>query len=61
MGIKNKLTVTRGEEEGDNKGKKEKGHVKEHVLKTHGQGQWGGDYLWEQVLHRVGGEEWGQL
>ena len=31
MEIKHKLTVTRGEGEGDNRGKKGKGQVKEHV------------------------------
>ena len=31
MEIKNKLTVTRGEVGGDNRGKKGKGQVKEHV------------------------------
>ena len=33
MEIKNKLTVTRREGEGSNRGKKERGQVKEHVYK----------------------------
>ena len=48
MEIKNKLTVTRGEGEEDH------GKEGEHVQRTHGQGQWGGDYLWEQGLDRAG-------
>ena len=39
--------VTREEGEGDNGGKKGKGLDKEHVWMTHGQGQQGGNRLWE--------------
>ena len=38
----------------DNRVKKGKGQVKEHVQRTHGQGQWGRDCLWEQGLDRAG-------
>ena len=41
MGIKNKLTVTRGAGEGDNGEKKGKGQVKEQ--RTHGHRQCGGN------------------
>ena len=41
MEIKNKLTVNMGSEERENGGKKGNGQVKEHVLKTNGQGQLG--------------------
>ena len=47
---KNTLTVTTGKGDEDNGGKKGKGQVKEHVQRTHGQGQWGGDCLWERGL-----------
>ena len=42
MEIKNKLTVTRGQGERDNWGKKEKGQTKEHKQRAHGYEQWGG-------------------
>ena len=42
MEIKNKLTVTRGEDGGDNRAQKGKGQAEEHELKTHEHGQWWG-------------------
>ena len=39
--IKNKLTVTRGVGDGDNRGTKGKGQTKKYEYITHGQGQWG--------------------
>ena len=50
MEIKNKLTETRGREEGSNGGKIGKCQVKEYVQRTQGQGQWARDCLWEQRL-----------
>ena len=35
-------------------GGKGESQVKEHVQKTHGNEQWGGNCLWEQGLDRVG-------
>ena len=46
--------MTRGVWKGGNGEKKEKGEVKENVQKTHGQGQWVGDCLWEQGWDRAG-------
>ena len=44
--MKNKLTVTRGEGEGDNGGKKGKGHqgtcIKDPLTKPKGEGLWAG-------------------
>ena len=49
MEIKNKLIVTRGVGEGNNGGKEG-----EHIQRTHGQGQWGGEYFGEQELDGAG-------
>ena len=59
MDIKNKLTGTRGDGGGRYWGKEG-----EHIQRTHGQGQWRGNCLWEHRLVRVGdtnGGKWGQL
>ena len=44
-------------------GKEEEGQVKECIQKTHRQGRWDGDCLWEWGLDeaRESGGEWGQL
>ena len=59
MEIKNKLTGSQRGEEGNN------GKEGECVQRTHGQGQWGGDCVWEQGLDRAGesneGKKWRQL
>ena len=65
MEVKNKLTVTRGEERGDNGGKKGKG-CQGTCIKTHGQSQQGGGGIecgrWGWVgWRRVMGGKWGQL
>ena len=46
-----------GKGEGDESGKKGKGLVKECVWMTHGHGQQGGDWLWEQGCGLGGGEQ----
>ena len=45
------MTVTRGEGGEGNGGKKEK--VKDHVQRTHEQGQWVGDCLWDHWLDKA--------
>ena len=57
--------VGQGREERDKRGKKGKGQIKEHVQRTHGQGQCGGGLNvggggWVGQ-ERVMGGKWGQL
>ena len=55
----NRLTVVRGEKRDGDCLKEVKGLVKEHIQRTHGYGQWCGDYLWKWGVGSVEGGKGG--